>query len=318
MWLISKFFNWLTALLYIQYIYIYIYISIHLSIFFRLSGAGSRGQQSKQRCPDFPLPRHFLQHFWGDTEAFPGQPGDIVSPACPRSSPGPPPGGTCPKHLPGKASMRHPEQIPEPPQLTLLDVEEQRLYSELLPSDWASHPISKGAPSHPTEKAHFGRLYPGSCPFGHDPKLMTIGESRNVDWPVNRELRLAAQLFLHHAQTGTSTALLQKLHRSVCQSPVPSFPHSWTRPPDTWTPPLEVATLHQPVVGKPPFSDWGPWPRIWRRWFSSQPLHTRLQTVPVHAEGPGLRWPTRHHHPQRAETKSRGPQTQHPPAPGCA
>ncbi len=35
-------------------------LSIHPSIFFRLSGAGSRGQQSKQRCPDFPLPRHFL------------------------------------------------------------------------------------------------------------------------------------------------------------------------------------------------------------------------------------------------------------------
>ncbi len=170
----------------------------------------------------------------GDTEAFPGQPGDIVSPACPRSSPGPPPGGTRPKHLPEKASRRHPEQMPEPPQLTPLDVEEQRLYSELLPSEWAPHPISKGAPSHPTEKAHFGRLYPGSCPFGHDPKLMTIGESRNVDWPVNRELRLAAQLFLHHDRPVQSTALLQKLHRSVCQSPVPSFPHSWTRPPDTW------------------------------------------------------------------------------------
>lgn len=150
-------------------------------IFFRSSGAGSRGQQSKQRCPDFPLPRHFLQLFWGDTEAFPGQPGDIVSPACPRSSPGPPPSGTCPEHLPRKASRRHPEQMPEPPQLTPLDVEEQRLYSELLPSDRASHPISKGSPSHPAEKAHFGRLYPGSCPFGHDPKLMTIGESRNVD-----------------------------------------------------------------------------------------------------------------------------------------
>ncbi len=88
--------------------------------------------------------------------------------------------------------------MPEPPQLTPLDVEEQRLYSELLPSDWAPHPISKGTPSHPTEKAHFGRLYLGSCPFGNDPKLMTIGESRNVDWQVNRELRIAAQLFLHH------------------------------------------------------------------------------------------------------------------------
>ncbi len=69
------------------------------------------------------------------------------------------------------ASRRHPEQMPEPPQLAPLDVEEQRLYSELLPSDRALHPISKGAPSHPAEKAHFGRLYPGSCPFGHDPQL---------------------------------------------------------------------------------------------------------------------------------------------------
>ncbi len=169
--------------------------SIHPSIFFRLSGAGSRGQQSKQRCPDFPLHRHFLQLFRGDTEAFRGQPGDIVSPACPRSSPGPPPGGTRPEHLPRKASRRHPVQMPDPPQLTPLDVEEQRLYSELLPSDWASHSISKGAPSHPTEKAHFGRLYPGSCPFGHDPKLMTIGESRNVDWP--KELSRKAKLSIY-------------------------------------------------------------------------------------------------------------------------
>ncbi len=71
--------------------------------------------------------------------------------------------------------------MPEPPQLTPLDVEEQLFYSELLPSDRTPHPISKGAPSHPAEKAHFGRLYPGSCPFSHDPQLMTIGESRNID-----------------------------------------------------------------------------------------------------------------------------------------
>ncbi|CAM4634692.1 unnamed protein product [Leuciscus chuanchicus] len=55
-----------------------------------------------------------------------------------------------PEHLPVKASRRHPEQMPEPPQLTLLDVEEQRLYSELLLSDRASPPISKGSPSHPS------------------------------------------------------------------------------------------------------------------------------------------------------------------------
>ncbi len=237
--------------------------SIHPSIFFRLSGAGSRGQQSKQRCPDFPLPSHFLQLFRGDTEAFPGQPGDIVSPACPRSSPGPPPGGTRPKHLPGKASRRHLEQMPEPPQLTPLDVEEQRLYSELLPSDWASHPISKGAPSHPTEKANFGRLYPGSCPFGHDPKLMTIGESRNVDWPVNRELRLAAQLFLHHDRP-------VHCHRGVSWLPRWLQPGWWTRPPPS----------PQPLLPQ-----WKTWRRDWgdpRSIPSTVRRHPQLRSTAAH------------------------------------
>ncbi|KAK0148980.1 putative nuclease HARBI1 [Merluccius polli] len=44
------------------------------SVFFRLSGVGSRGQQPKQGSPDFPLPSHFVQLFPGDPEAFPGQP----------------------------------------------------------------------------------------------------------------------------------------------------------------------------------------------------------------------------------------------------
>ncbi|KAI3373072.1 hypothetical protein L3Q82_006339 [Scortum barcoo] len=48
---------------------------------------------------------------------------------------GPPPGGTCLEHLPREASRGHPKQMPKPPQLTPLDAEEQRLYSELLPSD---------------------------------------------------------------------------------------------------------------------------------------------------------------------------------------
>ncbi|KAK3558536.1 hypothetical protein QTP86_019007 [Hemibagrus guttatus] len=113
--------------------------------------------------------------FRRDPEAFPGQPRDIVSPACPGSSPGPLPGGACPEHLPRETSWRHPKQMPKPPQLPPFDVEEQRFYSELLPGDRAPYPISKGAPHHPTEEAHFGHLYPGSYPFGHDPELMTIG-----------------------------------------------------------------------------------------------------------------------------------------------
>ncbi|KAK3560905.1 hypothetical protein QTP86_022883 [Hemibagrus guttatus] len=125
---------------------------------------------------------HFLQLFRRDPKAFPGQPKDIVSPACPGSSPGPLPGGACPEHLSRETSWRHPKQMPEPPQLSPFDVEEQRLYSELLPGDRAPYPISKGAPRHPTEEAHFGRLYPGSYPFGHDPELMTIGILFSNTW----------------------------------------------------------------------------------------------------------------------------------------
>ncbi|KAK3528665.1 hypothetical protein QTP70_007204 [Hemibagrus guttatus] len=143
--------------------------------------AGSWGQQSKQRCPDFPFPRHFLQLFRRDPKAFPGQPRDIVSPVCPWSSPGSLPSGACPEHLPRETSRRHPKQMPKPPQLSPFDVEEQRLYSELLPGDRAPYPISKGLPRHPAEEAHSGCLYLGSYPFGHDPELMTTGESRNVD-----------------------------------------------------------------------------------------------------------------------------------------
>ncbi|KAI3360247.1 hypothetical protein L3Q82_014560, partial [Scortum barcoo] len=59
-----------------------------------------------------------------------------------------------------------------PPQLTPLDVKEQRLsLSELLPSDRASHPISKGAPSHPAEETYFSRLYPRILSFRSLPKV---------------------------------------------------------------------------------------------------------------------------------------------------
>ncbi|MEQ2189317.1 hypothetical protein GOODEAATRI_024176 [Goodea atripinnis] len=46
--------------------------SIHPSIVFRLSRVGSRGQQAKQRDPDFPLPSHLGQLVWGNPKAFPG------------------------------------------------------------------------------------------------------------------------------------------------------------------------------------------------------------------------------------------------------
>ncbi|MEQ2159982.1 hypothetical protein GOODEAATRI_028862 [Goodea atripinnis] len=66
-----------------------------------LSETGSRGQQTQQRRPDVPLPRHLLQLLRGEPKVFPGQPRDIVPPACPGPSPGPPPGETCLEHLYG-------------------------------------------------------------------------------------------------------------------------------------------------------------------------------------------------------------------------
>jgi len=51
------------------------------------SGVGLRRQPTQQADPDFPLTRNTFQLTLGDPEAFPGQPGDIMPPACPGSSP---------------------------------------------------------------------------------------------------------------------------------------------------------------------------------------------------------------------------------------
>ncbi|MEQ2221460.1 hypothetical protein ILYODFUR_016165 [Ilyodon furcidens] len=49
----------------------------------------SQGQQPKQRDPDFPLSSHLGQLIWLNPKAFPGQPRNIVPPACSGSSSGP-------------------------------------------------------------------------------------------------------------------------------------------------------------------------------------------------------------------------------------
>ena len=92
-------------------IYPSIHPSIHPSIFFRLSRAGSRGQLPEQGHPDFPLPRHFIQLFWEYPKAFAGQLSNTVTPVCPGSSSGSPPGGTCQEHLPREASRGHLKQM---------------------------------------------------------------------------------------------------------------------------------------------------------------------------------------------------------------
>jgi len=58
---------------------------------------------------------------------------------CPRASPR----RTCPKNFQREATRTHPNQMPEPPQLSPFDAEEQRLYSEFPPIGLAPHSISK-------------------------------------------------------------------------------------------------------------------------------------------------------------------------------
>ena len=130
-----------------------------ISFRFRLSRSGSQGQQLKHGNPDTPLPGHVHQILLGDTETFPGQPRDIICLACPWSSPGSPLRWSCLKHLPRETSRRHPDQMPEPPQLAPPNMEEQQLYSGPLMDVRVPQHISKPEPVYPAKEVHFSRLY---------------------------------------------------------------------------------------------------------------------------------------------------------------
>ncbi|XP_056134186.1 transcription factor 25 isoform X2 [Lampris incognitus] len=82
------------------------------------SWVGSWWQQAKEGTPDVPLPSNALQLFLGNPKAFPCQIGHVVPPANSGSTPGFPPIWTCPENLQRKAPRRHPNQMPEPRQLT--------------------------------------------------------------------------------------------------------------------------------------------------------------------------------------------------------
>lgn len=96
------------------------------------------------------------------------------------------------------------------------------LHSQLLQGDRAPHPFTMGAPRHPMEETRFDGLYPGSFSLDHEPKFTSAAGGWSLDWQVNGELHLVAQLLLYH---GTP---IQRHHYSTRL--LPFFLHSWTRP----------------------------------------------------------------------------------------
>lgn len=101
---------------------------------------------------------------------------------------------------------------------------------------WGQQPLTRFIRESPAAlETQFA--YPWSCCCSQYPKLMTVGERRNVD----RELRLWLSSLPQH--TGTASASLQTLHWSTCRSPAPSFPHLWTQFRDTSNPPLGAGRL---------------------------------------------------------------------------
>lgn len=105
-------------------------------------------RHSSQTIHDLPLPSHLLNSS-GKSQKY-SQPAKsynlfIVSWVCSRALFA----KTCLKlsHLGGIL-----RQIPEPPQLALLNAEENQLYSKCFPNDQTPHPVSKREPSPPRRK----------------------------------------------------------------------------------------------------------------------------------------------------------------------
>lgn len=66
-----------------------------------------------------------------------------------------------------EVSVRHPHQIPEPPQLAPFNTEEEKFYCESLPVVSAPHPVSQAEPSHPTKEILYisAPFYPHFTPL---------------------------------------------------------------------------------------------------------------------------------------------------------
>ncbi|MEQ2164982.1 hypothetical protein GOODEAATRI_012312 [Goodea atripinnis] len=143
-------------------------------------------------APDVPLPRHLLQLLQGGAQGVP-RPAErhsapILSWVIPWASSHWEVPGTPPEEGVQKASSID-------TRATSIGSSRCAGAAALLqtPPGWPSSSICKEVPSHPTEKVNFSHLYLGSCSFGHDPNFMAMGEDRNIDRPVNQELRFTSR-----------------------------------------------------------------------------------------------------------------------------
>ena len=104
--------------------------------------------------------------------------------------------------------------------------------------------LSLREPSHPTEEAHFSRLYTRSRSFGQSSWPYVRVGTKIDRWIESLAFWLSSVFTTMDRHRARITAV------AACRSPTPFSP----RPRGTWTPPLGVGSPPQPEEGPPPFS----------------------------------------------------------------
>lgn len=112
---------------------------------------------------------------------------------------------------------------------------------------------------HPGKETHFGCLCPWPYSFSHDPRLLAIDGSWEVDWPVNRGSPCGSAPSSRQ-QIGFPSASLLKLLPSVWWSTSLFDPHYKIHILKL----LHLVSDFHPVPGWTLhiFSSWEPWPQI--------------------------------------------------------
>lgn len=146
------------------------------------------------------LPNQTFQILPRDSEAFPGQTGNIISPAV---------SWLTQNTYKGSRPRRDLNQMPEPPQLAPFDQQEQQLYSKIPPEVWAQPPFR------------------GS--FSHHPDFMTIVEGCNINQWVNWKLWFFWLITISTVQYNAHIAADDSLAHA------PPFHRLCITPQDTWT-----------------------------------------------------------------------------------